>query len=115
MHLATRGNNTILRTPTPRISSSEEKSPRLTRHTLAQHRTTKSSVLKSYLHKVNVKSYPSPLFPLCNTHIHNTSSRQLRPHTHHIVTPGFLEAGWWTTSRKIGLPPPPTSKGHGSR
>ena len=49
------------------------------------------------------------------------------PHTHHIVTPGFVdrprrsdctagqmdgEAGWWTTCGNIGLPP--TSKGHGS-
>ena len=51
----------------------------------------------------------------------------LHPHTHHIVAPGFVdrprrsdctagqmdgEAGWWTTSGNIGLPP--TSKGHGS-
>ena len=43
---------------------------------------------------------------------------QLHPHTHHIVTPGFVdrprwsdctagqmdgEAGWWTTSKNIGL------------
>ena len=51
-------------------------------------------------------------------HMHNT-------HTHHLVTPRFVDrprrsestAGqmdakvcWWTTSGKIG-PPPPTSKG----
>ena len=50
----------------------------------------------------------------------HTLSLQLHPHTHHIVTPGFVdrprgsdctasqmdgEAGWWTTSGKIGLPP----------
>ena len=50
----------------------------------------------------------------------HTSSLQLHPHTHHIVTPGFVdrprqsdctagqmdgEAGWWTTSGNIGLPP----------
>ena len=44
----------------------------------------------------------------------------MHPHTHHIVDPGFVdrprrsdctagqmdgEAGWWTTSGNIGLPP----------
>ena len=44
----------------------------------------------------------------------------MHPHTHHIVAPGFVdrprrsdctagqmdgEAGWWTTSGNIGLPP----------
>ena len=28
--------------------------------------------LKSYLHRVDAKSHPSSLFPLCNTHINNT-------------------------------------------
>ena len=37
-HLATRGNNKILRTPPSHISSSEERLPRLTRCTLAQLR-----------------------------------------------------------------------------
>ena len=113
MHLATRGNNKILRTPQPHISSSEEILPRLTRRTLAQLRSNKSPFLKSYLRKVDAKSHPSPLFPLCNTHTHDT-------HTHHTVTPGYVdrprwcectagqmdgEADWWTTSGKIGLPP----------
>ena len=55
-----------------------------------------------------------------STHTRHTSSLQLHPHTHHIVTPGFVdsprrsdctagqmdgEAGWWTTSGNIGLPP----------
>ena len=127
-HLATRGNNKILRTPPPHTSSSEEILPRLTRRTLAQLRTNKSPFLKSYLHKVDAKTHPSPLCPLCNIHTHDdTSSLQLHPHTHHIVAPGFVdrprrsdctagqmdgEAGWWTTSGNIGLPP--TSKGHGS-
>ena len=71
-HLATRGNNKILRTPPPHISSSEEILPRLTRHTLVQRITNKSPFLKSYLHKVDAKSHPSPLCPLCNTHIHDT-------------------------------------------
>ena len=67
-HLATRGNNKILRTPPPHISNSEEIPPRLTRRTLAQPITNKSPSLKSYLHKVNIKSHLSPLCPLCNTH-----------------------------------------------
>ena len=62
-HLTTRGNNKILRTPPPHISSSEERLPRLTRRTLAQLRTNKSPFLKSYLHKVAAKSHPSPLCP----------------------------------------------------
>ena len=71
-HLATRGNNKILRTPPPHISSSEEILPCLTRHTLAQLRSNKSPFLKSYLYKVDAKSHPSPLCPLCNTHTHDT-------------------------------------------
>ena len=54
-HLATRGNNKILRTPPPHISSSEERLPRLTRRSLAQLRRNKSPFLKSYLHKVDAK------------------------------------------------------------
>ena len=59
-HPATRGNNKILRTPPPHISSSEEILPRLTRRTLVQLRTNKSPFLKSYLHEVDAKSHPSP-------------------------------------------------------
>ena len=70
-HLATRGNNKILRTPPPHISSSEEIRPRITRRTLAQLRTNKSHFLKSYFYKVDAKSHPSPLCPLSNTHIHH--------------------------------------------
>ena len=72
MHLATRGNNKILRTPPPHISSSEEILPRLTRRTLAQLRTNKLPFLKSYLHKVDGKSHPSRLCSLCNTHTQDT-------------------------------------------
>ena len=71
-HLVTRGNNKILCTPPPHTSSSEERLPRLTRRTLAQLRTNKSPFLKSYLHRVDAKSYPSPLCYLCNTHTHDT-------------------------------------------
>ena len=71
-HLATRGNNKILRTPPPHIGSSEERLPRLTRRTIAQLRTNKSPILKSCLHKVDAKTHPSPLCPLCNIHTHDT-------------------------------------------
>ena len=71
-HLATRGNNKILCTPPPHISSSEEIIHRLTRCTLAQVRTNKSPFLKSYLHKVDAKSHSSPLYALCNTYTHDT-------------------------------------------
>ena len=66
-------NITILHTPPPHISSSEEILPQLTRHTLVQVRTNKSSFLKSYLCKVNAKSDPSPVCLLynCNTHTHH--------------------------------------------
>ena len=111
-HLATRGNNKILGTPPPHTSSSEEILPRLTRRTLAQLRTNKSPFLK-----VNAKTHPSPLCPLCNIHTHDT--HHLFNCTH-IVAPGFVdrprrsdctasqmdgEAGWWTTIWNIGLPP----------
>ena len=54
------------------LCSSEEILPRLTRRTLAQLRTNKSPFLKSYLHKVDAKTHPSPLCPLCNIHTHDT-------------------------------------------
>ena len=122
-HIATRGNNKILRTPQPHISSSEERLPRLTRRTLSQLRTNKSPFLRSYLHKVDAITHPSPLCPLCNIHTH-ISSLQLHPHTHHIVTPGFVDrrrrsdctAGQksWLVDHKREHRTPPTSKGHGS-
>ena len=71
-YLATRGNNKILRTPSPHTSSTEVRLPRITRRTLAQLRTNKSHFLKSYLHKVDAKTHPSPLWPLCNIHTHDT-------------------------------------------
>ena len=84
MHLVTRGNNKILRIATPHISSSEEILSCLTRSTLALLRTNKLPFLKSYLHKVDAKSHPSPLCPLCNTHTDDTY--HLFNFTH-IVTP----------------------------
>ena len=71
-HLATRGNNTILHTHPPHTSSSEDILPHRTRRTLAQLRTNNSPFLKSQLHKVDAKTHPSPLCPLCNIHTHDT-------------------------------------------
>ena len=86
-HLATRGNNKILRTPPPHTSSSEEILPRPTRRTLAQLRTNKSPFLKSYLHKVDAKSHPSPLCPLCNNHTHDTHHLFNCTHIRTILSP----------------------------
>ena len=91
MHLATRANNKILRTPPPHINSSKETLLHLTHRTLAQLRTNKSLFLKSYLHQVDANSHPSPLFPLCTTHTHiqQTSSLQIHPRMYQVFTPGF--------------------------
>ena len=97
MHLVTRGDNKILRTPPPHISSSEAILPRLTRRTPAQLRTNKSPFLKSYLHKVDAKSHPPPLFPLCNTHTHDT--RHLFNFTHIRTTLSSLDL--WTDSAGV--------------
>ena len=95
-YLATRGNNKILRTPPPHISSSEERLPRLTGRTLAQLRTNKSPFLKSYLHKVDAKSHPSPLFPLCNTtHTISSTAPTYTPHCHTWIC-GQTTLEWWS-------------------
>ena len=56
LSLATRGNNKILRTPPPHSSSSEERLPRLTHHTLDQLGTNKSSFL-SFGSKVRPRTF----------------------------------------------------------
>ena len=112
-HLATRGNNKLLHT-----YSSKERLPRLTCPTLAQLRTNKSPFLKSYLHKVDAKTHPSPLCPLCNIHTHDTHHLFNCTHIRTTLSPLDLwtdparvtallarEAGWWTTNGNIGLPP----------
>ena len=117
-HLATRGNNKLLRTP-PHICSSEERLSRLTRRTFAQLRTNKSPSLKSYLHKVNAKHFHLYYAPSVTsthmTHIISSTAPTYLPHC-----PGFVdrprrsnciagqmdgEAGWWTTSGNVGQTP----------
>ena len=86
MHLVTRGNNKIIRTPLPHISSSEEIPPRLTRRTLVQLSTNKSPFLKSCLHKVGTKTHPSSQFPPVTlahtTHIISSTAPTSAPHCH---------------------------------
>ena len=121
--LATRGNNKILRTPSPHISSSEEILPRLALRTLAQLRTNKSPFLKSYLYKVNAKSHPSPLCPLCNTHTHDI--HHLFNCSHIVTLDSWSDSAGVTTllarwtQNLAGGPQPgtsdsPPSKGHRS-
>ena len=96
-HIATRGNNKILRTPSPHISCSEEILPRLTPSTLAQLRTNKSPLLKSYLHKVDAKSHQSPLCPLCNTHTHDIHHQFNCTHIRTTLSP----LGLWTDPTRV--------------
>ena len=122
MHLATRGNKqNTAHTTLPHIRSSEEILPRFTRRTLVQLRTNKSPFLKSYLYKVDTKTHPSPLCPLCNIHTHNTHHLFNCSHIHTTLSPLELwtdPAGVtallarWTEklaggpqSGNIGLPP----------
>ena len=116
MHLDTRGNSKILHTPPPHISSSEVILPRITRRTLAKLRINRSPFLKSYLHKVDVKTHPSPICPLCNTHTHDTTAPAYAPYYHHCICgqtppewPHCWPDGRWswlvTISGKIGLLP----------
>ena len=127
-HLTTRGNNKILRTPPPHISSSEEILPRIIRRTLAQLITIKSPFLNSYLHKIapnHIHHHYAPSGTLTHTtRIISSNTPTYTPHSHpwicvdrprwsdRTVDQMDGEAGWWTTNGKIG--PPPTSKILGS-
>ena len=91
-HLATRGNNKILYTPQPHIRSSEERLPRLTRHTLAQLRTKNlPSSNHTYTKSTPIHHHYAPSATL--TH---KTALQLHPHTHHTVTPGFVDRPRWS-------------------
>ena len=99
-HLATRGNNKILHTPPPHIGSSGERLPRLTHRTLSQLRTNKSPFLKSCLHKVDAKTHPSPLCPICNIHTHDTHHLFNCTHIRTTLSPLDL---WTTPAGVTGL------------
>ena len=116
-HLATRGNNKILHTPPPHISSSEEKLPRLTRRTLAQLRTNKSPSSNHTYTKPTPKHihhhYAPSVTSTHTTHIISSTAPTLSPldfwtdPRRSDCTAGQMdgEAGWWTTSGNIGIPP----------
>ena len=120
-HLATRGNNKILRTPPPQISSSEEILPRLTRRTLAQLRTNKSPFLKSYLHKVDAKHthhhYSPFVTPPHTTHTISSAAPTYAPHCHPWIClwtyPADGEISWLVDQKRDDLTPP-TNKGEGN-
>ena len=127
MHLATRGNNKILRTPPPHISSSEE---RLTASLVAPLSNSEQISLPQIIHTQSRHQITSitTMPPLQHPHTRHMLSLQLHPHTHHTVTPGFWDrprwsdgvagqmerySGWWTKSGMIGLPPQTRVKGVG--
>jgi RNA polymerase subunit RPABC4/transcription elongation factor Spt4 len=64
--------NPILLDSPPDINPAEQELPRGVRRMLAQLRTGKSPLLKSYLHKIDPTTNPSPICPLCNQHDHTT-------------------------------------------
>ena len=97
-HLSTRGNKKLLRTPPPHIISFIL--PRLTRRTLAQLRTNKSPFLKVCLHKVDAKTHPYPLCPLCNTHTHDTHHLFNCTHIRTTLSPLYL----WTYPAGMSAP-----------
>ena len=90
-HPDTRGKNTILRISPPHISRSEEIHPdplvaplpnsEQIDHPFSNHTYTKSTPNHIHQHYA----------PLQHSHIPHTSSLRLHPHTHHIVTPGFVD------------------------
>ena len=71
-HLATRGNNKILRTPPPHITAMKRYFPASLVAPLPNAEQINHPSQIKHTHKVEVKSHPSPLCTLCNTHIHNT-------------------------------------------
>ena len=102
-HLATRGNNKILSTPPPHISSSEEILLYLSRRTRAPLRTINyPSSNHTY-----TKSTPNPIHHHYVPSVIVTSGIVDRPHRSDC-TAGQMdgEAGWWTTSGNVGSPPP---------
>ena len=58
-HILQRNHNKLIQQFAHKISQSELSLPRETCRTLAQHRTNKSPILISYLHKVDETHYPS--------------------------------------------------------
>ena len=96
MHLATRGNNKIMRTPPPHISSSEERLPASLIAPLPNSEQTNLPSSNHTYTKPMPKHIHHQCALLCNIHTHDTSSLQLHPHTRHIVTSGFVDRPRWS-------------------
>ena len=87
-HLATRGNNKILRTPPPHISSSEELLPA----SLVAPLPNSEQIYHPSSNQIYIKSTPNHIHHhYALSHTRHTSSLQLHPHTHHFGTPGFVD------------------------
>ena len=86
-HLATRANNKILRALPPHISIPEHSFSASLVAPLPNSEQINHPFLKSYLHKEDAKSHPSPMcpsvIPTHTTHIISLSA----PHMHHVVHP----------------------------
>ena len=67
--------------------------------TLAQLRTNKSPFPLIYLHKVNVSHNSSPLYPLCNTQVHDNT--QLFTYAH--VPTQLTILNLWTIATQVIL------------
>ena len=65
--------NKVLLAPAPKVNQTEANLPRKTRTTLAQLRSGYSSILNSYLHRINPTTHPSPNCPRCNLSPHTTN------------------------------------------
>ena len=68
--IATQTNNLVLNAPAPNIDQTEKELPRKTRTVLSQLRSSYSSHLQSYLHRIGASENPN--CPDCNTEIHTT-------------------------------------------
>ena len=83
-HLATRGNNKILRTPPPHISSFEEILSAL----LVPPFPNSEQINHPFLNHTYIKSTPNHIHHYYSSH---TSSLQLHTHTHDVVTPVIVD------------------------
>ena len=62
-----------IRIRNPGINRTEKLLPRKTRTTLAQLRSSYSTYLNKYLHRINPATYPSPSCPQCDVEEHSTN------------------------------------------
>ena len=126
-HLATRGNNKILHTPPPHTSSSEERlPPPHSSHPCPTQNKQISlpQIILTQSRYQNTSMYAPSVTSTYTTHIISSTAPTYAPHCHPwicgtdparviaLLAPMDREAGWWTTSRNIGLPP--LARGHGS-